>query len=182
MKPLPAFGERTGSGPRAVRLGNCSRISGTSRASSASCCGPEARPAGANRIGTQPLRHGRIGHLPLSGVTAAARRRMSLATQDSIELVGEPRLADPRFARDHGHSRTVLHRRFHADCQAAAIPRCGQPVRATFCSWRGRLSAGDPGCGSPELCGSAFRIRSNSSSVAGPGSTPISRRSTRMHW
>ncbi len=79
MKPLPAFGERTGlSGPEQFEFRKLLTDFRHQPRQFRQLLRPEVRPARANRIGTQPLRHGRIRHLPLPGVTAAARGRMSL--------------------------------------------------------------------------------------------------------
>ena len=80
MQPLPAFGERTGlSGPGQFEFRKLLADFRHQPRQFRQLLWPEARPARANRVGTQPLRHGRVGHLPLSGVTAAARGRMPLA-------------------------------------------------------------------------------------------------------
>ena len=79
MKALPAFGERTGlSGTEQFEFRKLLTDFRHQPRQFRQLLWPEVRPARANRIGAQPLRHGRVGHLPLSGVTAAARGRMPL--------------------------------------------------------------------------------------------------------
>jgi hypothetical protein len=78
MEPLPAFGERTRSGPEEFEIGKLLTDLRHQPRQFRDLLGLEAAPAGANRIGPEPLGHGCIRHLPLSGVAPAAYGRMSL--------------------------------------------------------------------------------------------------------
>jgi len=102
MKALPAFRERRKVSGLVTDFRNQPRQFGE-------LLRREVRPARANNIRTEPFSDGRIGNLPLSGVTPGARGRVPLPNARLIQLVGEPGLADPRFTGNYGHSRAVLH-------------------------------------------------------------------------